>query len=286
MRARLTFLACSLLISSSMALAADEPKTIDAPDGAFGFADDSGVTAIGHYQATLDFMPSWTVGTASGRDLTGRAEINTGLLDVLQLGLAVSGLNTRNNPVDEAVSTSRNFTLSLPGKWQWRSRDVDNFGAAFLFEPYLGRQQNNPAPGGTIYGLDTKLAFDANIGNQFYATFNIGYAIASVAMSAGGTDSTALFYMSLAGTYRVTDALYVGAQIRQGWQFASINPSQFNGQALSLGPTLAYQVNDNLTFSAVYLHQLAGNDRDRPNSALELTSFRQNDARVRMTLSF
>ena len=59
-----------------------------------------------------------------------------------------------------------------------------------------------------------------------------------------------------------------------------------NGNALSLGPTLAWQVNDNLTFSAVYLRQVAGNDKARPAAAFELTDFRQNDARVRMTLSF
>lgn len=275
-----------VLAGAAPVRAADETKTIDAPDGAFGFADDSGVTAPGHYQATLDFLPSWSGGTAAGRDLGARAEINTGVLDTLQLGIAAAGLNTRNTPAGEDANTSRNFAVSLPGKWQLRSREVNNVGAAFLFEPFIGRQYNSPAPGGTIYGIDMKFAFDANYDNRFYATFNIGYAVAALSAPAGASESTGLFYFSLAGSYRVTDALYVGAQVRQGWQFAKVNPDQLNGQALSVGPTLAYQVNDNLTFSAVYLRQVAGNDRGRPSSALELTDFRQNDARVRMTVSF
>lgn len=275
-----------VLSSAASAFAADEPKTIDAPDGAFGFADDSGVTAQGHYQATLDFLPSWSGGAAAGRDMAARAEINTGVLEILQLGVAAYGVNTRNTPAGEDVNTTRSYSFSLPGKLQLRAREVDNFGVAFLFEPFIGRERNSPAPGGLTYGIDAKFAFDANVGNRFYATFNIGYAIASVTPPAGSANSTGLFYMSLAGSYRATDNLYLGAQIRQGWQFAEVNPDVLNGQALSIGPTLAWQVNDNLTLSAVYLRQVAGNDRARPISALDLTDFRQNDARVRMTLSF
>lgn len=273
-------------IGSAKASDADMPKTVDAPDGAFGFADDSGTTGVGRYQFTLDFLPSWSGGAMTGRDLSARAEINTGLLDTLQLGVAVSGLNTRNTPRGEEIETARSYAFSLPGKWQWRAREVNDFGMAFLFEPFIGRQQNNPAPGGLIYGIDAKIAVDANIDNRFYATFNIGYAIAATSPPVGGTDSSGLFYLSLAGAYRVTGALYVGAQIRQGWQFATAQPDFLNGSALSLGPTLAWQVNDNLTFSAVYLRQVFGNDRTRPAAAFELTDFRLNDARVRMTLSF
>jgi hypothetical protein len=288
---------CALLLSAP-AFAADsakpaaasrigeEAKTVDAPDGAFGFADDSGLTGQGRYQATLDFLPSWTAGAWSGRDFAARAEINTGVLETLQLGVAIAGLSTRDTPEGEASNSSRNFALSLPGKWQLRAREVDNFGIAFLFEPYIGRQQNNPAPGGTIFGIDTKLAIDANVANQFFATFNLGYAIASVVPPIGNTQASGIFYLALAGTYRVTDAFYVGAQMRQAWQFATAGPDRLNGQAFSIGPTIAYQVNDNLTVSAVYLRQIAGNDPERPGSALELTDFRQNDARVRLTMSF
>ena len=271
---------------SKQAASAPDVKTLDAPDGAFGFADDSGTTGIGRYQFTFDVLPSWSGGAMTGRDLAARAEINTGVLDTLQLGVAAAGLNTRNTPRGEETDTARSFAFSLPGKWQWRAREVNDFGMAFLFEPFIGRQQNNPAPGGLIYGIDAKIAVDANVDNRFYATFNIGYAIAATLPPVGGTDSSGLFYLSLAGSYRVTDGLFIGAQVRQGWQFAKAEPDTLNGNALSLGPTLAWQVNDNLTFSAVYLRQVAGNDKARPAAAFELTDFRQNDARVRMTLSF
>lgn len=273
-------------IGQPQAADVDTPKTIDAPDGAFGFADDSGTTGVGRYQFTLDFLPSWSGGAMTGQDLAARAEINTGVLDTLQLGVAVSGLNTRNTPRGEETETARSYAFSLPGKWQWRAREVNDFGMAFLFEPFIGRQQNNPAPGGLIYGIDAKIALDANIDNRFYATFNIGYAISATLPQVGGTESSGLFYLSLAGSYRVTDGLYVGAQVRQGWQFAKAQPDTLDGNALALGPTIAWQLNDNLTFSAVYLRQVVGNDRTRPASAFELTDFRQNDARVRMTLSF
>jgi hypothetical protein len=273
-------------IAASPTVDGDASKTVDAPDGAFGFADDSGTTGVGRYQFTLDFLPSWSGGAMTGRDLAARAEINTGLLDTLQLGVAASGLNTRNTPRGAEIETARSYAFSVPGKWQWRAREVNDFGMAFLFEPFIGRQQNNPAPGGLIYGIDAKIAVDANIDNRFYATFNIGYAISATSPPVGGTDSSGLFYLSLAGSYRVTDGLYVGAQVRQGWQFAKAQPNTLDGDALALGPTIAWQLNDNLTFSAVYLRQIVGNDRARPASAFELTDFRQNDARVRMTLSF
>lgn len=280
--------AAASAIAADAGQKADAPalKTIDAPDGAFGFADDSGTTGVGRYQFTLDFLPSWSGGAMTGRDLAARVEINTGLLETLQLGVAASGLNTRNTPRGEEIETARSYAFSLPGKWQWRAREVNDFGMAFLFEPFIGRQQNNPAPGGLIYGIDAKIAVDANIDNRFYATFNIGYAIAATAPPVGSTDSSGLFYLSVAGAYRVTEGLYVGAQVRQGWQFAKAQPATMDGTALALGPTLAWQVNDTLTFSAVYLRQVAGNDRTRPAAAFELTDFRLNDARVRMTLSF
>lgn len=265
---------------------AADAKTIDAPDGAFGFADDSGVTEIGKYQATLDFLPSWSSGTMKGRDYGARAEINTGVIEGLQLGVAIAGSNARDMPAGDNVSTSRAFAVSLPGKWQLRAREVDNFGAAIVFEPFIGRQMNRPQPGSLDYGIDAKIALDANLGNRFYATLNFGYALEANAAPVGLTQTTGLLYINLAGTYRVIDGLYVGAQIRQGWQFAQSGPGTLAGQALSLGPTIAWQVNDTLTFSAVYMRQVAGDDPARPSALLDLTNFRQNDARVRMTLSF
>ena len=265
---------------------AQDLETQDAPDGALGFADDSGVTSPGAYQATLDFLASGSTGALAGRDLGGRVEINTGLVERLQLGVALSGIDINNHPIDDATSGARNFVFSLPGKWQWRGRDVNNFGAALVFEPYIGRQNNQPPPGALTYGLDTKIALDGNLHNQIYATLNIGYVFQRTVPSFGASQNVGQFYVSLAGTYRLFDQVFVGAQIRQVWQYSHTNAAAFDGQALSVGPTLSWQVSDLMTVSAVYLRQVAGQDPTRPNSALELTDFRANEGRVRLTLSF
>ena len=279
-------LAGVLLLAFAWGAGAQEAVTEDAPDGAFGFADDSGVTSPGAYQATLDFMPSGSTGALAGRDLGGRVEINTGLMERVQLGAALSGIDIRNSPIDEPRSAARNFVFSLPGKWQWRARDVNDFGAALLFEPYLGRQNNQPPPGALTYGLDTKIALDGNLHNQIYATLNIGYVFQRTVPSFGASENVGQVYVSLAGTYRLLDRVFLGAQIRQVWQYSHTDAVAFNGQALSIGPTLSWQVSDMMTLSAVYLRQVAGQDPTRPNSALELTDFRANEGRVRLTLSF
>lgn len=268
------------------ALAADEPKTIDAADGAFGFADDSGATDVGKFQSTLDFLPSWNNGRMRGTNVGARLEINTGVLPGLQLGLAATGANERSGPTGEDVNTSRAFSVSLPGKWQIRAREVNDFGIGITFEPFIGRERNRPQPGGLDYGIDAKIVLDANFGNRIYATFNAGYALEATAPPVGGTQTAGQLYLSLAGTYRFFDALYVGLQIRQAWQYQQAGPGSLAGQSLSLGPTIAWQVNDNLTFSAVWMRQVAGSDVVRPSALLDLTNFHTNDARVRMTVSF
>lgn len=273
-------------LTGAFAFAADEPKVIDAPDGAFGFADDSSATAVGKFQSTLDFLPSWSGGAKNTRDYGGRLEINTGVIDNFQLGVAVSGANARTSPRGEEVSTSRAFSFSLPGKVQLRARDVNDFGFGFTFEPFIGREIDRPRPGGLDYGIDAKFVLDANVDNRFYATLNVGYTVEATAPPVGPTQNTGLFYISAAGTYRLIDGFYLGAQIRQAWQFANASPSDFAGQALSIGPTVSWQVNDTMTVSAVYLRQVVGNDPTRPSALLDLTNFHMNDARVRMTLSF
>lgn len=265
---------------------AEELKTIDAADGAFGFADDNSTTEIGKFQSTFDFLPSWNNGKSMGQDMGARVEVNTGVLPGLQLGLAATGANSRSKPPGEETNTSRAFSVSLPGKWQLRAREVNDFGVVIGFEPFIGRERNRPQPGGLDYGIDARLVLDANLDNRFYATFNIGYAIEATAPPVGGTQTTGLLYLNLAGTYRFFDALYVGAQIRQAWQYQQAGPGSLAGNALSLGPTIAWQATDNLTFSAVWLRQVAGNDVARPSALLDLTNFHTNDARVRMTVSF
>ncbi len=268
------------------ALADEDLKTIDAADGAFGFADDSGATDVGKFQSTLDFLPSWNNGSMRGTNIGARLEVNTGVLPGLQLGLAATGVNARSGPVGEEVSTSRAFSFSLPGKWQLRAREVNDFGFGITFEPFIGRERNRPQPGGLDYGIDAKFVLDANLGNRFYATLNAGYALEATAPPVGGTQTAGQLYLSVAGTYRFLDTLYVGLQIRQAWQYQQAGPGSLAGQSLSLGPTIAWQVNDNLTFSAVWMRQVAGSDVARPSALLDLTNFHTNDARVRMTMNF
>jgi len=275
-----------LALCASAAPQAQELKTVDAPDGAFGFADDSGATDVGKFQSTLDFLPSWNNGQIRGTNMGARLEVNTGVLPGLQLGLAATGANARSGPAGEEISTSRAFSVSLPGKWQLRAREVNDFGIGITFEPFIGRERNRPQPGGLDYGIDAKIVLDANIDNRFYATFNAGYALEATAPPVGGTQTAGQFYLSLAGSYSVLDTLFVGLQIRQAWQYQQAAPGSLAGQSTSLGPTIAWQVNDNLTFSAVWMRQIAGSDVARPSALLDLTNFNTNDARVRLTMNF
>lgn len=84
---------------------------------------------------------------------------------------------------------------------------------------------------------------------------------------------------SAALSYRVTAPLMFGAEADYNRAYDHLVPQGFRGQALYLGPTLHYQINEKIDFSAAFLAQAA-------TGALDLADFPRRLAKLKLEVEF
>ena len=92
-------------------------------------------------------------------------------------------------------------------------------------------------------------------------------------------EDTAVLSASAALSYRLTPPLMFGAEADYDRAYGGLVPRGFQGQAVYLGPTFHYQINEKIDLSAAFLVQT-------PVGRLDFDEFPRQLAKLRLEVDF
>jgi hypothetical protein len=133
-------------------------------------------------------------------------------------------------------------------------------------------------------GVDFNAAFRAiadwqSAGRQLYGAVNLVYTPDSSRQEGRVWEKTSTFAVSAALSYRVTPPLMFGAEADYDRAYNGVTPNGYRGQALYVGPTFHYQINEKIDLSAALLAQAT-------NGPLDLADFPRGLAKLRLEVEF
>ena len=114
---------------------------------------------------------------------------------------------------------------------------------------------------------------------RLYGAVNLGYAPDGARLPGQPWQDTAILSASTALSYRLTPPLMFGAEADYDRAYSGLAPRGFDGQAVYLGPTFHYQINEKIDLSAAFLAQA-------PAGRLDFDDFPRELAKLRLEVEF
>ena len=114
---------------------------------------------------------------------------------------------------------------------------------------------------------------------RLYGAVNLVYAPDGSRFPGRLWQDTALLSASAALSYRLTPPLMFGAEADYDRAYGGLVPRGFEGQALYLGPTFHYQINEKIDLSAAFLAQT-------PVGRVDFDEFPRQLAKLRLEVDF
>jgi Putative MetA-pathway of phenol degradation len=114
---------------------------------------------------------------------------------------------------------------------------------------------------------------------RVYGAVNLVYAPEGSQLLGQTWENLAIFSASGALSYRLTPPLMFGAEADYDRAYSGLVPGGFDGQAVYLGPTFHYQINDKIDLSAAVLLQT-------PAGRLDYGEFPRQLAKLRLEVDF
>ncbi|HEY1781961.1 MAG TPA: hypothetical protein VGG79_16285 [Roseiarcus sp.] len=109
---------------------------------------------------------------------------------------------------------------------------------------------------------------------RLYGAVNLGYAPDGGRLPGQPWQDTSLVSASAALSWRVTPPLMFGAEADYDRAYSGLAPREFDGEAIYLGPTFHYQINEKVDLSAAFLAQAPAGRRDFDDFPRELAKLR------------
>jgi hypothetical protein len=91
---------------------------------------------------------------------------------------------------------------------------------------------------------------------------------------------------STALSYQISAQLFVGAEVRYLSAFDTIWLNHNIGNALYVGPTMLWKINEKVAFNATFQPQIVGRSITNPNLNLDLDNFERAQFRAKLAVSF
>ena len=195
--------------------------------------------------------------------------------------------NIANNPALPDTYAMRFRGIGGELRWLWLDRDQDRFGITLHLEPSMTMADEVTGEAGTGYASENKLIIDTTlVHDRLWAAINLTYDVESFRPWSGGkTEEASVGGISAAVTARVTDSLFLGAEIRYLTAFDKLLLGRQSGRALYVGPTGFWRISDNAWLAASWNIQVAGHANDEP-SRLDLTNFSRQLVRLKLGFEF
>jgi hypothetical protein len=283
-------LAIALAPSTAMADDDESPKTGEPGNpfyaldtkNLFGFLEGADVGEKG--DRSLEFETTGSFGEAQGlyRSIEQEFIFENALTDSLglEVGAHILGQDIRRAP-DLPDFTGVNFSgasAELRYVVLHRTKDVP-IQVTLTAEPEYsviadaGRQADD---------FNTAFRAVADVisrDQRLYGAINLVYAPDGSRFPGQAWRDTALVSASAALSYRPTPALMFGAEADYDRAYGGLLPRGFEGQAVYLGPTFHYQINDKIDLSAAFLAQT-------PAGRVDFDEFPRELAKLRLEVEF
>jgi hypothetical protein len=114
---------------------------------------------------------------------------------------------------------------------------------------------------------------------RLYGAVNLVYTPDGARLPGQVWQDSAVLGASAALSYRLTPPLMFGGEADYDRAYGGFGLQNFHGQAVYLGPTFHYQINEKIDFSAAFLVQAA-------TGALDLNDFPRQLAKLRLEIDF
>ncbi|MDB5641968.1 MAG: hypothetical protein JWN07_1285 [Hyphomicrobiales bacterium] len=277
--------------SRSRAVEATVAEAADVPGGdIFGFTSGTDVGKVGDRGLALESSGAYGISAGRYHGLSQKLELSATLVENWSFAASLFGAWTslRNSPDFNDRSAYGFDGVSFEVRHRVIERSATNpFAVTLAIEPRWARLDGVSGLRAPAYGAEFKLQIDAPVADRLYWAANANFATGrsrdpldlTWSTSSDTSLSTALAYEA------IKEKLFVGAEARwqQAWSkgfFGSVN-----GQAVYLGPTIAWAARENVMINAVFLPQIAGKARGA-SGPFDLDNFNRANYRVKIAVGF
>lgn len=270
----------------AMAAAAAHPVETE---NLFGFTLGSDIDEPGTRGIALESVSA--LGQRTGTFAASNAKLEFSFAPVRNLSVSLSLLggawNIRNSPDLPDTYAMRFRGIGGEVRLRLLERDVHGVGVTLHVEPSMTMADEVSGEAGTGYASENKLILDtALVHNRLWAAMNLVYDVEQFRpWNASATEQGSVAGVTGAMTARVTDTLFLGAEIRYLMAFERMSLSQQVGRALYLGPTGYWRISDSAWLAAAWNIQVAGQANNDP-ARLDLTNFSRQMVRLKLGFEF
>jgi len=256
----------------------------------FGFTSATDVGNVGDKGLALENDGSYGRRDMRSRVLTQKLEFSRTFAPNWAYAASLFGAwSNIKNSTDYANRNTYNFDgMSMEVRHRFIERSATNpFAVTLAIEPRWARVDTVSGLNAGIYGADFKMQIDRALSEKVFWAINANF----------GTDrerdaldrswsSKSETKMSSALTYAVIDdKLFMGGEARwfQSWSQGFFG--KLDGQALFVGPTIAYKASESVMLNAVFLPQIAGKARGF-NGPLDIDNYERANFRLKLAVGF
>jgi hypothetical protein len=270
---------------------AAESKELDVPGGdIFGFTSGTDVGKVGDRGIALENSGAYGISNGRWRGLSQKLEFSGTFVEDWSFAASLFGAwSSLKISSDFPNRTTYNFDgLSVEARYRAIERTATNpFAVTLGIEPRWSRIDAISGLYAPSFGAEFKAQVDAPVADRLYwaanANFGTGSSRDPIDLTWSNGSESAL---STALTYEVLkDKLFVGGEARwqQTWRTGFFGGLE--GQALYIGPTVAWKPADNVMLNAVFLPQVSGKAHS-VSGPLDLDNFERANYRIKLAIGF
>jgi hypothetical protein len=260
-------------------------ETKGLPADAFGFATGSDVADLGAWGIALDTVGTSGVRGGRGYGVTPLAQVSGSFFPCLEVGPYIFLGYTHFKPFAGGRTEATTLGGGLEMKYKLLGRATHGFGLTVAVTPSLATVDTRPGGSAGVFGNSFRLLADAElIKGRLFGAFN-------VELFQTWTDTTpfaksSVFALRGALTTPVTDSLYLGGEVSYQRAYTGVWMNNYHTQAVFVGPTFFWAINDKFTLNGTYAIQVAGDSRFSPGRALGIDAFPRHMGRIKLAYAF
>jgi hypothetical protein len=271
--------------------AAPEAEVPEVPGGdIFGFTNATDVGKVGDRGVALENTGAYGISAGRFHGLSQKLEFSGTFVENWAFAASLFGAfsSLRNSP-DFTDRTVYGFDgVSFEVRHRVIERSAANpFAVTLAIEPRWSRVDPVSGVYAPGYGAEAKFQVDAPVADRLYWAANANFGSGRARDPLGRTwSNSSESTLSTALTYEaIKDRLFVGGELswQQAWSKGFFGA--LVGQALYLGPTIAWQPKENVMINAVFLPQIAGKARS-VSGPLDLENFNRANYRLKIAVGF
>lgn len=163
------------------------------------------------------------------------------------------------------------------------------FAISLKIEPEVTTRDETSGERVRSVGTEFRLVADGTlIANQLFWAASLLYEPEHVVhlQSDEGVERESTVGVSGALSYRFMPKVVAGVETQYFRHYGGLTLNEFDGDALYVGPTLAFLVTSKVTLSATWAHQVRGHVVDMPSTRLNLDEYDRDRAKLKLNVEF